>query len=104
MMCKSIINYKYSIASLQSATEIGADNLQKTEKGLFSLKPCMCVYACVCACVSVVRTSGIKATAVGLCAFGCLAQSVKLSQVKSRSDTNIVSNCDIMKIQHDVWV
>lgn len=39
MMCKSIINYKYSIASLQSATEIGADNLQKRggKKGLICL-------------------------------------------------------------------
>ena len=54
-MYKSIINYKYSIASLQSATEIGADNLLKTEKG-FVFFETVCV--CVCVCVCFVRTSG----------------------------------------------
>lgn len=47
MICKSIINYKYSIASLQSATEIGADNLQKQKKVCFLWNP-VCVCVCIC--------------------------------------------------------
>lgn len=52
MMCKSIINYKYSIASLQSATGRGADNLKK-QKQLFFVYVCVCPSeACVfCACI-----------------------------------------------------
>ncbi len=57
----------------------------------------MCV--CVCVCVRMCCVDpGIKATMVGLCAFGCLAQSVELSLVKSRSNTNIVSECDVRRI------
>lgn len=82
MMCKSIINYKYSIASLQSATEIGVDNLQKQKVVFFCcffFKLCVCVSVFVW--VSVHEDLGLKSTMVRLCAFGCLAQSVELSLV-----------------------
>lgn len=63
------------------------------------------MYVCVCLLVFVLcvhKDSGIKATIFGRCAFGSPTQSVKLSLVKSRSNTNIVSNSDIMNNWHDV--
>lgn len=57
MMCKSAINYKYSIASLQSATEIGADNLQK-QRGCVLLKNVLCLFGRVL-CSQVCYSKGL---------------------------------------------